>query len=199
MERKRRTKLFIILFLLLVIIGITVAFAALSTTLNINGTAKVLASTWEVKFIGPLTPTLTGTAKVLSAPALDDTSIETYDVVLKKPGDSVTYTFNVTNTGTIPAKIGTLTKASAPTFTGLSTDTEDKEADELLVASNVSYTLTYTSGGATVAEEDKLAPAETKNLTLTLAYSSDVSKLPTNDVAISDLGISIIYVQDMNP
>lgn len=199
MEKQRNSKLFIIIALILVVIGITVAFAILSTTLNINGTAKLEASTWEVKFVGPLAPALVGTADVIVAPSLEDTSVGTYDVVLKSPGDSVTYTFDVTNTGTLPAKIGTFTKEVTPTFTGLAFEPEKKAADEALAESYVSYTLKYTATGEEVAKEDKLAPEETKNLTLTLEYSSSATETPTADVEITDLGIDIIYVQDMNP
>ena len=39
MEKERRTKALVIVVLLVVIAGLTVAFAALSATLNINGTA----------------------------------------------------------------------------------------------------------------------------------------------------------------
>ena len=57
----------------------------------------------------------------------------------------------------------------------------------------LTYTLTYTDGGQTVSQGDVLNNGETKNMTLKLAYDSD--KLPSDDVTISDLGITLNYVQ----
>ena len=50
MEKERRTKALVIVVLLIVIAGLTVAFAALSTTLNINGTAYLDAAKWGIRF-----------------------------------------------------------------------------------------------------------------------------------------------------
>ena len=48
MEKERRTKALVVVVLLIVIAGLTVAFAALSTTLNINGTAYLDAANGEL-------------------------------------------------------------------------------------------------------------------------------------------------------
>jgi hypothetical protein len=197
MEKQRKKRILIIIALLLVIIATTVAFATLSSSLSINGEAT-LSTSWQVRFkSSTLSETVSGQAQVVSAPTLSDTNIGDFEIVLKAPGDSVVYTFDVENTGSVDAKIGTFTKSAIPTFTGLATEPSEKSADETLASNYITYTLTYTSGGAAVAEGDLLAAGETKNMTLTLSYSSSADVLPSDDVSITDLAIGMLYVQDV--
>lgn len=190
MEKKRLINLLVLAGLVFGIIGITVAFAAIQTTLQITGTATMNTATWGVKFENLSSPTLGGDASVTTAPTLADTSIGTFAVEITNSGDSVAYTFDVTNTGSLDAKIGTFTKAASPTCTG--TSVTQAEADATTVCSNLTYTLTYTSGGSAVAANDTLASGETKNMTLTLSYSGGITD---DDVNITGLGITIIYIE----
>jgi hypothetical protein len=189
--RKKSINILVLSSLILGAIGITVAFAAIQTTLNIQGTATINTATWDVKFQNLSAPVLTGNASVTTAPTLINTLIGTYAVQLTKPGDSVAYTFDVTNTGSLDALIGTYAKASSPSCTGTGANAV---ADASLVCGNLTYTLKYTSGGTNVAQSDTLAAGQTKNLTLKLSY--DGGNLPTDDVNITDLDISIVYVED---
>ncbi len=190
MEKKRVINLLVLAGLVFGIIGITVAFAAIQTTLQITGTATMNTATWGVKFENLSSPALTGSASVTTAPTLADTSIGAFAVEITKPGDAIVYTFDVTNTGSLNAKIGTFTKAANPTCTG--TSVTQAEADATTVCSGLTYTLTYTNGGATVAANDTLASGQTKNMTLTLSYSGG---LTDDDVNITGLGITIIYIE----
>ena len=54
MEKERRTKALVVVVLLIVVAGLTVAFAALSTTLNINGTAYLDAARKDLFPVGRL-------------------------------------------------------------------------------------------------------------------------------------------------
>ena len=90
------------------------------------------------------------------------------------------------------AKIGTFTKAASPTCTGLSVT--QAAADAATVCGGLTYTLKYTTGGATVAANDTLAASETKNMTLTLSYTG--ADLPSDDVNITGLNISMIYIEN---
>lgn len=191
MKNKRLIDLLILTGLIVVIAGITIGYAAIQTTLQINGTATMNTATWGVKFANLSGPQLTGDASVTTAPTLNDTTIGTFAVVVTKSGDSISYTFDVTNTGSLDAKIGTFTKAASPTCEGLSVTQAATDANT--VCSGLTYTLTYTSGGTAVAANDTLAAGQTKNLTLTLSYSGD---LTDDDVNITGLGITIIYVED---
>lgn len=193
MEKDKNSKVIAIIALLIAIAGLSVGFAALSTTLTINGSGTVNTSSWNVKFANlGATPALTGTATEVTKPVLSDTKIETFDVSFMTPGDSITYTFDVANTGTYDARISSVT-VPTPTCTGTG-DSATTDADN--VCKYLTYSLTYDNGTA-VAANDVLAQGATKHLKLTLAYGTGVTsdELPVANVTISGLEIPIIYVQ----
>ena len=195
MEKQRKVKTLSIVALIVAVLGLTVAFASLSQTLTINGTAKVETATWDIKFANLSAATKTGAAEVTTEPTLQDdsTALKTFAIKLTKPGDSVTYTFDVKNSGTIDAIItGIVPETIKPVCTGVSAT--NAEADAKIICDGLTYSLTYTDDGKAVAKNDTLAAGETKNLTLKLAFESD--SLPTDDVNISGLDIALTYGQN---
>ena len=50
MEKQRKIKVLAVAALIITILGLTVAFAALSQTLTINGAATLDAAKWGIKF-----------------------------------------------------------------------------------------------------------------------------------------------------
>lgn len=176
------------------ILGGTIAYASFTQQLDIQGKATVKKSSWSIKFTNLQPVIKTGTATEVTAPTINtnDTKISEYDVTLTTPGDSVTYKFDVVNEGTFNAKISSIT-IPTPTCTGTGTNAT---TDETNVCDNLTYTLTY-ADGSPIAVDDTLDAGETKSLKLNLLYSSSVSavQLPSNDVAVSNLAISIIYAQ----
>lgn len=172
--------------------GLTLGYAALTQSLSINTSAKVQnsATSWKIKFNNPSAGAITGDA-VKGSINVTDTDVTVSDIVLKAPGDSVTYTFDVVNSGQIDAELTTFTLKN-PTVTGTG---GTKDADEALVNGKYTYTLTYTDGGAPVAQGDTLDAGATKNITLKIVFDAGVEQLPTADVTISDLGASLIYTQ----
>lgn len=183
----RKTRILVIIALLFAVISVSIGFAAMSTTLRINGSATMDTAHWKIRFKNLSNPVITGDASVLVAPTLSDTVIETYKVKLSKTGDSVTYTFDVTNESTdMDAIIGTFTKQT-PTCTGSTSDVN-------IVCPNISYELRYTSTNELVKKDDTLNAGETKNLTLKISYNGE--NLPENTVEINNLNIIIIYDQN---
>ena len=63
----------------------TIAYAALSTTLTITGNAEVQATGWDIYFIKENIQK-TGAASY-TEPVIDGTMIRDYSVSLKQPGD----------------------------------------------------------------------------------------------------------------
>ena len=113
MEKERGTKLLIISILFMLIIGLTVAFAALSSSLNINGTAYLDASKWGIRFENLSSPTKIGSATTTGTAKIDDAksaSITGMNVSLSTPGDKIVYTVDLVNKGTINAKIDNIEK-----------------------------------------------------------------------------------------
>lgn len=192
---EKNFKIAITLAIVAIIGVIGVGFAIFTTTLKINGTGTVKASSWKIKFANLKPISTTGTAKEIQAPTLstNDTHLGDYEVSFTTPGDSISYTFDVVNDGTFNAKISSIVMGS-PICTGTG---ETAETDKVNICKNLSYSLTYTDTGAAVAEDDTLAAKETKSLTLKLTYSADttVEELPVNDVAVSGLETTIVYSQ----
>ena len=182
MEKERRTKALVVVVLLIVVAGLTVAFAALSTTLNINGTAYLDAAKWGIKFenlsesVKVGTATTTGTAKIEETKAAEITGI---NVSLSTPGDKVTYTVDLVNKGTINAKIDKIekTELTSEQQKYLTFKVTDKEGKE-------------------VTEGDILSKGETRNLTITIEFIKDLTKedLPTSTSTIS-LSYKLNFVQ----
>ena len=190
---KDRKLVFGVLALLVGIIVISITYAGFTQNLNINGTANVVATSWNVHFANLVNGIRNGTANERTAPTIKsgNTTIGDYAVDFYTPGDSITYTFDVVNDGNYDAKIAILTKGT-PTCSGSDSTSNTN------VCANLEYTLKYTSNSQNVAVNDTLAVGETKNMTLVLRYKSTISQndLPTAEVTVSGLGITIQYSQD---
>ena len=182
MEKERRTKALVIVVLLIVVAGLTVAFAALSTTLNINGTAYLDAAKWGIRFENLSSPTrvgkatTTGTAKIEETKAAEITDM---NVSLSIPGDKIVYTVDLVNKGTINAKIDNIEKT-------------------VLTSEQQRY-LTFKvtdKNGYEIKQGDILEKGETKKITITIEFIKDLTKedLPTSTNTIS-LSYKLNFVQ----
>ena len=195
----REMKVLVVAALIISIVAIGIGFAAFCETLTINGNASVQTSSWKVKFSSLGTAVKTGTAAEVTAPTLSDTVIQTYSATFKTPGDSISYKVAVSNTGTYNAKISTVT-IPTPTCTGKEGEAT-AATDATKVCDKLEYTLVYASGdakaGQAVAVGDTLGKDETRNMVLTLKYKdfTDSSLLPSADVTISNLGVTLVYSQ----
>lgn len=189
--------------LLLGVVGLSVGFAALSSTLSINGSATVQASSWNVFFSSLSTGTKTGTANIVTAPSIasNKLSITGFDVTVKTPKDSVYWTFNVENSGSYIAKLSSITKNATPTCTGTGTNATTDAAN---VCKYLKYQLIDTTAGTSEAATGVTIAAKgtsngTRSYKLILTYDSagaaTASELPTNPVTISGLNIAMKFVQ----
>ena len=182
MEKERSVKLLIISILFMLIAGLTVAFAALSTTLNINGTAYLDAAKWGIRFENLSSPTrvgkatTTGTAKIEETKAAEITDM---NVGLSIPGDKIVYTVDLVNKGTINAKIDNIEKT-------------------VLTSEQQRY-LTFKvtdQNGYEIKQGDILEKGETKKVTITIEFIRDLTKedLPKQTSVIS-LSYKLNFVQ----
>ena len=182
MEKERRTKALVVVVLLIVVAGLTVAFAALSTTLNINGTAYLDAAKWGIRFENLSSPTkigsatTTGTAKIEETKAAEITGI---NVSLSTPGDKITYTVDLVNKGTINAKIDNIEKTVL---------TQEQQR-------YLTFKVTD-QNGKEISQDDILSAGETRNLTITIEFIKDLTKedLPKQTSTIS-LSYKLNFVQ----
>ena len=178
-SEKNNKKRVVSLALILLLLVLTIGYAALQTTLNISGTSTINSSSWDVHFAN-ITPT-SGSVTPTTAPtiAADNKSIS-YAVTLTKPGDFYEFTVNVVNGGGIAAKL-----SAAPTITGPSTAQD--------VYTN--YTVKY-SDGTIPAANDSLAAGATKTYRVRVEYDKniDASQLPTTPQEMT-LTVSMNYTQ----
>jgi len=182
MEKERSVKILIISILFMLIAGLTVAFAALSTTLNIKGTAYLDAAKWGIKFENLSEPVKVGNASTSGTAKVEETKsaeITGINVSLSIPGDKVTYTVDLVNKGTINAKIDNIEKT-------------------VLTSEQQKY-LTFKvtdRDGKEVSEGDILSKGETRNLTITIEFIKDLTKedLPKQTSTIS-LSYKLNFVQ----
>ena len=167
MEKERGAKVIAIVALLIAVVGLTVGYAAYSSTLTINGTANVDPASWDVHFGYKTGTSLTaekvGNAVETTAPTLADTTISGFDVTLKAPGDSVTYNFVIKNAGTLNAKLANFTMGT------------------LTCAPNAN---------STISQEDA-----TKDLTLKLEWPSSSTLSVTDDVKVTIGTTTFVYEQ----
>ena len=177
--KKKSNRKFVLLVLALLLFTITVGYAALSTTLNINGTSKINNATWDVHFAN--LKVTSGSVSATKAATIDSATEIDYNVELIKPGDFYEFTVDVTNTGTIDAKLG-----AAPILSGVSAEQD--------VYTN--YTVTYSDDTA-INANDKLAAGATKKLKVRVEFDRNItnSQLPTEAQTL-DLKFAMNYVQD---
>ena len=216
-------KMGILVAVIAMVVVVGIGYAAFTATLNINGTAKVEASSWNVHFADlgngmVTTNTQTGiasTATVVKEPTLTDTTISDWDVIFKTPGDSVTYEFNVVNDGTFNARMTSPSMGTLPTPTCTSealdgaTDIAVINAavkDAKNVCNHLEYKLQYynTSNNkwqsivnSAIFDGSDIAPGESTKMRITLTYKDDVTneELSKTNVKISNLGFSLVYTQ----
>lgn len=108
MEKDRKFRALAIAAICVAIVGVSVAYAALSATLNISGTATVsTAGAWKISINTPAC-TKTGLASCDPAtPSISGTTL-TWGAKFVAPGDTVTVTANIVNEGTIDAVLDSI-------------------------------------------------------------------------------------------
>lgn len=170
-------KLFVLLLLLLVV-GVSVGYAALSKTLNINGTSNIANNArWDVHLEN--VQVTGGSANATTPAKLSGTDTITFAVDLNTPGDFYEFTFDVVNDGTIDAKLNT--KPSIPSIP------ENLQ-------SYVTYKVTYSDDGSALNANDTLAHGATKKVKVRLEFKKDITQLPTAEDPLA-LSFTLNYVQ----
>ena len=207
MEKERRVKVLSLAALIVAVLGLTVAFAALSQTLTINGSANVDAATWDIHIENLEVERIIGDANVISEPTIssDGKSIENFKVSLTKPGDYVSYTFDFVNNGTIDAAKPTII------FNGLDESSITSEDDLPRLASalfakadwdgdgvttdderlKALQNIGYYYGGSTNTNIGEIKAGNSINMTIAMFYEDDSTELPKGEV---ELNLNIQYV-----
>lgn len=163
---REQSKNIVLIVLGVVLLGMTIAYAALQTNLSIGGTASTPALDWNVN-IANWAESTKSTGVTYTGPTITSTSISNLAITLPKPGDTITFTFKIVNDGTINAKLSNYSGGFTCDQTGtgacgnltysLSCNNNATTVDSLLLASNsgstdeATCTLIVTNKAATVA------------------------------------------------
>lgn len=181
-NQKKKKKVMSLLVLLLLVVGITIGYAVLSQTLNINGTSTISNATWDVHFENVAITTGSVTATVApEAAAADKKTTLTYSVNLAQPGDFYEFTVDVKNGGSVGAKLD-----AVPTLTGVSTAQD--------VYTN--YTFTNADGSAVTAGQT-IAAGASKSYKVRVEFDPNINStdLP-NEGQNMTLTVSMNWVQE---
>ena len=213
MERNRKIKTLSLVALIVAVLGLGVAFAALSSKLTINGSAKAQAGSWNIHFAKTLDmPTQTTGDASFTEPTLSDTSILGFKATVTKPGDSVTYYFDIVNSGTVDAliedyvfKTGYLECSGSRVSDHPECKIYDFNSDGFVDSkdygvwnASIKYGLYYTDNNKEIKSGDTISAGETKHAKLVVEYLSSSKYLLPDGLQITSMKntpITINYVQ----
>ena len=181
-RRRKNTKL----LLVLLILGISIGFALLSQTLNINGIAGINKNTWDIHWdntsvvvspnsVQSETPIVKGT---------NDNTVE-FSTELELPGDYFEFTVDAINEGTVD---GIITITSSKTYEMIG-----GEEQEIQLPDYIKYTVTYDEGG-TPTIGDILAKGTSKKYKVRVEFDENATDLP-NEVKEYKYKYSVTYEQ----
>jgi hypothetical protein len=173
---KKRSYFFLFLFLLVCSVGL--GYAAISTTLSIDGSAEFKDARWNVYFDN-LNVT-TGSITATTPASITNTTTVSFGAKLENPGDFYEFTVDVVNGGNMNAMIESV-----------------NVLPELTAAQQnyLSYTVTY-SDGVALASKQKLDVGSTETLKVRFEYleNADASLYPTEDDNLT-IAFDVTYVQ----
>ena len=180
----------ILIVLAICLIGITVAYATLSQNLNINGVAKVSKTSWNIHFTNVLTPKAEGYAEGGKATLNSDSTVLTVsEGILKVPGDTITYVFDVINEGDLDAEVETVLTTID------SCKASDNTTDVTMYCDKIKYDLVYQDTKEAVKKNDQLLKGESKTLNLIITYdkNKELTSLPNTEIVLDNITSTINY------
>lgn len=194
MERNRSSKIIAVVALVVAVFGLTLGFAAFSNTLTISSSAYVSPSSdnFKVGFSTSATATATGNlagtasgSATAGTATLSGTAISGIKANLTAPGETVTYTFYVRNTGEYDAFLNSITfenvsGASAPKVctavdpTKTTASLVSAACEDISVSVKVGSDAAVSGSVASVSNHSLLKTAnETVVVTITYATNGD--------------------------
>lgn len=182
------------IFLLILILGVTVGFALLSTTLKINGTAGIKANTWSVHWDDEsVEPTAGSNITPTTAAHTTDSKQEVLEfaVSLELPGDNYEFTVDAVNDGTIAGQLDTIV---------LKLYEEDGTTEITTIPSYLEYYITNADGSPIVENQVIAANGGRQTYKVKIGIKSTETNIPTGRVIKPK--IEVPYVQknkDVDP
>ena len=178
MRRRKNIKKIQAMIVILLICFISIAYAYLSSNIQINGTAVIKNKKWDIYFDN--VEIYQGSVEAVVEPTTDAQNTLTieYEVNLNVPGEYHKFDVDVVNNGEFDATLDsfTITKLTAE---------QQKYLD---------YSVTY-KDGTEIAKGDIVNSKSSRKLTVNLEYKKDITveDLQTEDQTLN-LSIELIYV-----
>ncbi len=202
-KRNNQKKLFSIVgAILLVLAGITIAYAALSATLNITiNKVTQNAQTWNVQFdTTAVTPTVTGSGATCPSVTPTATAVSIGDITLDYPGDKCVYELKIKNTGTIAAKVTGITKIGSACSALTATNKAEFNCGTV-GTTNPYINVKITQGSATGSIVTSSSPASyaassSTSVWLTLEHNSSATTTIDTTTSFSNIGFSFTFGQN---
>ena len=207
MGNDNKVKNIILAVLVVGLVGMTIAYAALTQQLTITDNEVTITTDWNVHFAAKAgatyaVPSSTGasatpTATVEQQPNLTATNISGLRATFRKPGDKVTYEFDIVNEGGIDA---VLSSATYTTPTCTSSDPNVTSASLATFCEKINYSIVYTGTSSSPATNDDLlatSPNNIRHCTLTVELDplTQVSDFPGGDITVSNIEATFLYEQ----
>ncbi len=195
MNKDRKVMYVSLLSLVVAVVGVSMAYAALSTSLKIKfGTVTQSSFNWDIKLnSGIVAGVSSGTGTTVCGNATVTDSSATIDSIkLSKPGDKCTYPLEVQNKGDIDANLTSIT-ATSPDGVACNRMEEGK-----LVCGNVVYSLANDSAGTSLltSREQKVERINgVSNFYLVVSYEV-LPNVSNEEVTHIGAGFTLVYGQD---
>lgn len=200
-KRDNGFKIIAVIALVLAVAGLSIAYASFTSNLTINGTATV-SSNWNIEW-----QNLNGS--VVNYASIEDAnlSIQSGNQAilgtignLFAPGDSITWTWEVKNKGTINAKLTGLTLANLTCSPVIGGEATQEEATAL--CNDIDLTFTYAGSSiSAISDVDStnlpLVTNNYKTVSMMLSYSSTSMASISGPVTVClDSTPTFTYTQD---
>ena len=176
--------------LLLLILCITIGYAALTSNLNIVGTSGINNASWDVHWnnVQVTNGSVTGTNVTTAAHILTGNTEVEYSITLGTPGDFYEFTVDAVNAGSIDAMIGSFSNKVY----------QSDGTTERTLPDYLTYTVTY-SDGVSLATNHLLSANSTETYKVRVEYKTDIDPedLPDAEETLV-FKFTIDYVQSNN-
>ncbi len=183
--KKNHAKTYIIVAILISVIGISIAYAALSQQLQIktNTTVQSSQTSWNVSLRKEDCYTYHSAKK--GTMEVNKTSVTISGFTLQAPNDDFSCVLYVENKGEVAAKITSINYIG-PTFAGTGTSAD---ADAKLISTNFWHAIEG------IEKDDILNPGEEKRFGIGFGIQSSMTTLPTNPVTFTNATYTINFSQ----
>ena len=188
-NQQKQGSLLLTAILCAALLGISIAYAALSATLTITmGKVTQSALSWNVGFTtGTVNATKVGSGTCGAATVTADT-VTVADTTLTTLHDKCTYALTIKNTGTVGATLATINPTNPSSVSCTNSGAS-------MVCGNITYKLTTDSAGSTLLTTNKDLAASTGSLPVYLVAEYTGTTTGGSAATHTNAGFTLTYNQ----